>query len=176
MAHLKLPAYGKQLLLRRRTGEHPLEVALILGRDWRADVGEIPILAINPEDYAPGKFDFHVVAGLRVVVHDQDMHAEECDDYVRPPAFGVFYDLLTELARSAAGVYIRWPEKLGWEEQEVRWLARQWQRWDRAASRMQWPRWWSDELNADYLRRWSDWMRYFAYTRGILDDWRAEAA
>ena len=175
-AHLKLPAYGKRLLLARRAGDHPLEVALIFGHDWRADVGDVPILAINPEDYAPGAYDFHCVAGVRVAVHDQEMAAAVCDEVATPPSFGAFFDLLGELARIAAPVAVFWPPRSTWKAREASSLAFE-ARWpDREAQRMQWPRWWSDALEADYQRRWEQWMAYYAYTRGLVKDWRALAA
>ena len=175
MPHLKLPAYGKPLLACRRAGDHPLSVALIFGHQWRAEVGEMPILAIHPEDYAPGVFDFHVVAGLRVEVHDQEMWAAERNENVLPPTFGVFYDLLTELARFAAPLAVVWPAKSGWDSIEAGELAREARWFDRAAHQLQWPRWWSEALHADYQLRWTEWMTYWAITHGILDRERAEA-
>lgn len=176
---MKLPAYGKPLLLRRRAGDHPLEVALVFGHQWRADVGRMPLLALNPEDYAPGVYDFGCVAGLRVLVHDQDMAAADCDENVLPPTFGVFYDLLGELARLAARVEIVWPAKSGWQPVDARELAREWRWMDRArpaGDRMQWPRWWSDALDDDYERRWYEWESYTAAMLKFLGDKRAEAA
>jgi hypothetical protein len=156
MTRLKLPAYGKQLLERRRAGDHPLEVAFILGEDWRD--GQEPRLCINPQDYEPGRYDFRVVAGTRVLVLDQALGAGECDENARPPTFGKFYDLIGELAEFAAVVEIEWPLRSGWmrrEIQEMAWTAR-W--YDPSIRRMIWPRWWSDERNTAYSDRFEPWI------------------
>lgn len=175
MTRLKLPPYGRQLLERRRAGDHPLEVALIYGHDWRADVGGVPRVALNPEDYVPGKYDFGFLAGLRVTIHDQDLNADECNPTTTPPTYGKFYDLIAEVAKFVACLDLRWPARSGWPPREAAEFARCCRWHDHAAGRMQWPRWWSDALAAEYTRRWPAWLEDSAIAHGIIEPERAEA-
>ena len=175
MTRLKLPPYGRALLERRRGGDHPLEVALIYGREWWAAVGGMPRIALNPEDYTPGVFGWRLFAGIKVVIHDQEVNADERDEKAAPPAFGKFYDLVAEVAAFAAYVVIEWPARSGWPTREAgefawcfRWL-------DLEARRMQWPRWWSDELQRNYSRRFQAWAQDSAAAHGIIEPECAEA-
>lgn len=174
MTRLKLPAYGKQLLLDRRAGKHPLTVTLVYGDRWYE--GKNPKICIKPEDYQPGQYDFRVVAGVQVIVIDQLVGASECDEKPRPPTFGKFYDLLSELAAADGWLYIEWPKTAGWPAIEATQLARnaRWRTGDGSAE--QWPRWWNDELEARQQRRRTQWLTHQAYELGILERERGQAA
>lgn len=169
MTRLKLPPYGRALLERRRGGDHPLEVALIYGHDWRADVGGVPRIALNPEDYEPGGFDWHLFAGIKVVIHDQEVTGAEFDENLRPPTFGKFYDLITEVAVFAAFIEIAWPARCGLSLREATELARSCRWFDRETKKVQWPRWWSDDIEAQYARRMSGWLMDCGVRVGVIE-------
>src|SRR3990167_6513354 len=88
VTRLKLPPYGKALLDRRRGGDHPLSVNLVYGDRWREV--EPPRVALDPKDYAPGRYDFHMLAGLRVMIHDQLAGGWEMDASILPAIYGKF--------------------------------------------------------------------------------------
>jgi len=149
MSRLKLPAYGKRLLIQRRAGIHPLDVALVYGDRWW-DAPD-PRVAIDPKDYEVGKFDFHVLAGLRVTIHDQLGASFDADPVLRPPSYGKFYDLLHEVAAANAYVVIRWPKNVDPRETELLQQAFGCRWWSRELRSTQWPRWWNDDLNERQL-------------------------
>lgn len=132
----QLPAYARALIDNRRRGFHPLLVQVLYGDDWiepqiqarwardlfvregaRArpytlewsrEIGH-PAIAIRPRDYAVGRYDFACVAGCSVTVVDQ---ANGTGDYDTDAAgavtrWGLFYELLGELADFAAIVNVR---------------------------------------------------------------------
>jgi len=174
-ARLKLPAYGKRLLLERRAGRHPSEVTLVYGDQWWE--AQHPKICIRPEAYDPGKYDLRMVAGCKVVVLDQLLCAAlDFGGEGWPPIFGKFFDLLHEVAAAGAYVEITWPSKVGWPARhlsEYAWAAR-W--YDRAAQRMQWPRWWNDELAAQHDARWQLWFQDRAVECGLTERERGAAA
>lgn len=146
-ARLKMPAYGKRLLLERRAGRHPLELALVYGERWWEV--EQPKICIKPCEYEPGKYDLRMVAGLKVVVHDQDLGVLDykAATVTSLPIFGKFYDLLHELALCKAYVEIRWPEKSQLGRDELSAFAYACRHPHPTEPRMIWPRWWSDALD-----------------------------
>jgi len=156
MTRLKLPAYGKNLLLERRNGRHALEVALVYGDRWRERT--YPRVCIMPDQYEPGIYDFRMLAGVRVAVLDQLMAFEDLDDTGTPPVFGVFFDLLAELANVAAFVEVEWPREAKLPMREVSEIAHSFRWADPATKRFQWPRWWNDDLDRDYRARLPGWV------------------
>lgn len=140
----KLPAYGKALLAQRRGGNHPLTVTLVYGDDWSA--GREPRVCLKPEDYAPGRFDFGVLAGTKVVVLDQGIAA------AGPPEVEHFHALLGELADADAVVFVEWPESSGCAPMTADVIARC------ERSGPAWPSWWSDELEARHTANWIAWL------------------
>lgn len=132
----KPPAYARALLQERREGRHPRQITLVYGNDWRA--GDAPRICLKPADYEPGRFDFRVVAGCKVIVLDQEMGAAELDRYVRPTKWGKAYDLFGELAAAGAYVEVAWPERSGWPSVTLDALAA-------GFDGRQRPPWWSEE-------------------------------
>jgi hypothetical protein len=163
----KLPAFGKPLLELRRRGIHPLCVHLIYGLNWRADLkcwwakvnlvdGVHPLIAIKPDDYAPGIFDFAVLSGLQVEVFDQGGEAgfyESPDHGPSRPWYWRFYALLGELASFAADVEVNSPAFEG-----VRWSAHELARKEGRRGQA-WPFWWSDEIEEKNAKRRDTWCR-----------------
>jgi hypothetical protein len=143
---LKLPAYAKRLLDDRRAGKHPLEVNLVFGDKWR-DVPEIRV-CIPPEDYAPALYDFRVLAGLRVTIHDQMNFGNNADS--------VFFDLVGEVAAAQALVIVRWPKGHAPREihaSELAFCCRV-----KTTKGVQWPRWWSAALHTRQQQLAVEWL------------------
>ena len=138
---MKLPAYGKRLLDERRAGKHPLEVTLVYGDDWY--VGKLPRICIKPDEFEPAKYDFRMLAGLRVNVFDEFGLALKAE--------GKVFDLLGELGQIAAAVWVRWPLRFGQAEIEMTDIALR-QRIDGV-----WPHWWNAEVDQKYLARFDAW-------------------
>ena len=157
MPRLKLPAYGKRLLDARRKGLHPLDVCLVYGGKW-FEVDEVHRVAITPEDYAPGKFDFHMLAGLRVTIYDQLAGGWEIDDKVAPPKYGKFFDLVREVAAAGAVVMVRWPKGTEPRTQLLLDIVEPCKWFDRAAGAFVWPGWWSDALQAQQIAAAKAWV------------------
>lgn len=155
MPRLKLPAYGKRLLEERRAGRHPLEVNLCYGDRWREIAA--PLIAIDPKDYAPGKYDFHMLAGLRVTIHDQLAGGWELAAAAQPTTYGKFYDLVREAAAADAWVLIRWPAGTEPRESSAQMMAFNCRWWCTERRAWQWPRWWSAELDAQQSARCATW-------------------
>lgn len=151
MTKKKLPAYARALLEARRRGEHPEVVNLCYGDRWRAV--SAPSIAIDPKEYEPGKYDFHVLAGLKVVVVDQLAGGFEIDETVSPPVFGKFFDLLREVAAFDTWIVIEWPQNIEPRHQDACDVAWTWRRRDPAAGKVVWPAWWSEEINEMQFRR-----------------------
>lgn len=171
----KLPAFGAALRDRRRRGDHPPCVHLIYGYKWRAAPscgvyaaiipGAHPELALKPEDYAPGVYDFGVVAGLQVCVFDQVGEAAYHEDPLFGPAraqFIRFWQLVGELAAVAADVEIH--KAPGLLDVVATWSAFELAAWRRrhyldagVAVNDGWPSWWSaqtEEANAKRRQKW----------------------
>lgn len=170
---LRLPAFARALIDNRRRGFHPLRLTLLYGDNWRtpslhaknerhavqiqrlqpysakwmADVGE-PMLAIEPRDFEPGKFDFRCVAGTAVRLIDALDARLDVD--LAAKRWGFFYDLVAELSDWAATVRIAPIEQdaatLAWEQQCVE------------AGRFAWPRWWSDQRQREHDQRYITWL------------------
>jgi hypothetical protein len=155
----KLPAYGKQLLLARRADRHPLVVHLVFGNRWR-QAGACtwpgcgdghPLVALTPQDYAPGVFDFTVLAGVMVAVFDQESHSLTPD--------GPLHVLLGEVARWSAEVEVISPALARPEAAHIlAYLARDYRHFENAEKNHGWPVWWSSEiegLNGQRRKTWS---------------------
>lgn len=64
---LKLPAYGRELLQQREAGQHPARVVVIYGDDWRPPNEQDRRVCVG-SDYAPGVYDWSLLAGLPVTL------------------------------------------------------------------------------------------------------------
>lgn len=171
-ARLKLPAYGKALLQRRRADDHPLCVHLVIGDDWRAPVkcswqmpGEVhPLLAIKPDDCRAGVFDWRPVAGLNVVLLDQ---AELALDFQNPDAaharnwgHGPFYFLLGEIALLAADIEIIGSYSMySLSAFRIAYSLRDSRLKQDPEKNNGWPSWWSDEIETLNAKRRQTWCR-----------------
>lgn len=175
VARKKLPAFGAALRDRRRCGDHPPCVHLIYGYKWRAAPscgawahvidGAHPELALKPDDYAPGLYDFGIVAGVQVCVFDQMHESFYHDDPVfgpqRPERFR-FWWLIGELAAVAADVEIH--QAPGPLDMVTTWSAFELAKWRRrhyldsgVSVNDGWPSWWSaqtEEANAKRREKW----------------------
>ncbi len=128
---------------------------------WLKEVG-VPMLALRPREFAPGVFDFRVVTGCMVALRDGAGGAADfdVDESVtglgqRFTRWGIFYDLVAELAAYAADVTVfdaQWPEG-----QLMSSFAFSIRHRDSATRRMCWPRWWSDEIEEKRGRREFHW-------------------
>lgn len=137
-----LPPYGRALLDARRNGRHP-EVVHVLYGD-RPGKLPWPRLVVYPERFSPGRFDWRVVAGVRVVLvdgvgafYDVDLDAERYSD---------LFTLIGELVDARAYVQLRHVRDRAWVTVDVEALA--WGFRAPRAGRMQWPSWWSDAREA----------------------------
>jgi hypothetical protein len=66
---MRQPAYAKRLLERRRNGDHPRGITLILGDDWTPAEAPWPeMIALKPQDWRPKGIDWLVVSGLPVLM------------------------------------------------------------------------------------------------------------
>ena len=170
-ARLKLPAYGKALLARRRAGEHPLCVHLIIGNDWRAPcvctwcaLGDMhPLLAIKPEDCQPGRFAWGLTAGLNVVLFDQQglaLDFKQRSIFSKPYDYGPLYAVIGEIARHAADIEISAP---GWRTTEsaylLAWSGRDYRFTNDVEHNHGWPCWWSAETEVINAQRRQTWLR-----------------
>ena len=64
MSKRLLPPFGRALLTQRQRGQHPERVWIIYGRDcWERRPTDAPVLCV-PDDYAPGRYDWSLLAGL----------------------------------------------------------------------------------------------------------------
>lgn len=167
----KLPAYGAALLTARRTGEHPRCVHLIYGNNWRAELscswrampGEHPMVALKPEDYTPGAYDFAVLTGVHVAVFDQIGAAGQYrePDRANPSGseWGLFYMLLGEVAQFAAQVEFQSPALKGVTKADVlAFCMRASSRRADAALNHGWPEWWSQDIEEKNERRRHLWL------------------
>lgn len=152
-ARRKLPAYGKQLLDARRAGKHPQSVTLVYGDKWW-EVSTRKI-CVKPSDYVPGAMDWRIVAGLQVVVIDQEMGIADFDLSVNPPRFGKFYALLGELAAMDAFVVVRYSDGDAWVERHADELAHAGRYV--AGGRFRWPQWWSDDHQRRFMAAADGW-------------------
>lgn len=144
----KLPAYGKALLQARRMGQHPAEITVVYGDDWRGVAP--PRLCVKPHQYQPGAMDWRVVAGVKVTALDLAGGLGDFDLTVE--RFGPFYSLVGELAAMQAYVVVRYPERGKWLDQDADALA--------YACRVggRWPAWWSDDLDRLHRAAFNDYM------------------
>jgi hypothetical protein len=131
--------------------------ALVLGctpydTAWLLTIGN-PMVALEPRDYAPGVYDFRMLAGCRVTILDPLRAAADFD----APAnrWGAFYDLAAEVAVYAAVVEVASGDDAPF------WL----DEWGRAHSRVDpdtrtrvWPRWWSDAQQRQHEQRQKIWI------------------
>lgn len=148
----KLPAYGRQLLERRRAGDHPLDVSLCFGSLWR--FAPPPKVAVMPSEFVPGAFDWSVLAGLCVTVFTQaeiDWQPNVVTNHLGALHSAHFAVLCAELAEADAFVVVDLPifvEGKGQRRREF--LLDMTKRLAgtsaTAADRLAWPSWWSDAL------------------------------
>lgn len=159
-------ALEKKVYVRDGANARPYEAR------WLSEVGN-PMLALRPREFAPGMFDFSAVTGSKVLLRDgvggaADFDIDESVDGLgqRVTRWGIFYDLVAELAAFAAEVTLfdaYWPEG-----QDMSSYAYEMRHWDGEARRFCWPRWWSDELEKKHGRREFIWIGAAA--------WRAAGA
>ena len=138
----KLPAYGKALLQARRMGQHPREITVVYGDNWRGV--KLPRLGVRPLQYVPGQMDWRVVAGVKVTLLDRAQALTEFD--IEANRFGKFYTLIGELAAMDAYVVCAYPDGNEWRYQDAEQLAYA------CRNGRAWPRWWSDDLDARQRR------------------------
>jgi hypothetical protein len=143
--HRKL-AYSRAFDEKRNAGAFFERVAVVIfGQDWTPVDGR-PILAIKPEDYAIGEFDFRLLGGMGVDVIDRD-HADLKID--GEPAF---FWLLGELAHTVAPVFA-WEyclEIRGYRKTDFGELASNWRD---SRGRYLFPAWGHVDLLNDYTKR-----------------------
>lgn len=134
---MKLPAFGKSLLAARFQGGHPEVIQVIYGEDWTPAREDAPLLAVKPEQFAPGMYDWRCVAGVPVDLHHR---ADMPLDWARA---GVCF-LAAELAVWSPAVNIYFRDGSA----EALWSLA-------CACRVsgRWPIWWSESLDFDYGRR-----------------------
>ena len=134
---MKLPAFGKPLLASRQQDQHPEVIQVIYGEDWTPAREDAPLLAVKPDQFAPGIYDWRCVAGVPVELHHR---AAMPLDWARA---GVCL-LAAELAVWSPVVNIHFSDG---RRDHVSLLARA----CRVSGR--WPVWWSEALEFDYGRR-----------------------
>jgi hypothetical protein len=144
----RLPAFGRLLLQARRCGEHPSEITVVYGDQWRAV--SAPKVCVRPAEYVPGQVDWRVVAGVKVFALDLGDGLGDFD--VQANRYGPFYSLIAELVAMDAYVVVRYAESGQWREQEADALAYAC-RWAR-----RWPYWWSDDLERRQRAAFHGWM------------------
>lgn len=137
-----LPPYGRALLDARRQGRHPATVHVLYGEK----PGKLPWprLVVFPQRFSPGRFDWRVVAGVRVVLvdgieafYDMDWDADRYSD---------LFTLIGELVDARAYVQLRHVRDGAWVTVDADALAFGFRA--PRARRMQWPGWWSDARDA----------------------------
>lgn len=134
---------------------------------WLREVGS-PMLALRPREYGPGVYDFRCVAGTAVRVFDLAGAADDVDvdaaavyPAQRTVRWGIFYDLIFELAQWAASVALH--AGMGEAGEDMAQYAHGVRHWDADARRMVWPRWWSDEIEARRGQRQFNWIGAAGY-------------
>lgn len=163
MRHLKLPAYGKRLLLARRAGFVPLVVHFIFGFRWFEEPlcswscagAAHPKLALKPDDYVPRVYDFRVLTGLQVALFDQEAALGSDEPNLRFPVFS----LIGEIAACSAAVWVHSPAL------DTEWLAHDMARsFFRVSKRKDpehnhgWPGWWSADIEKNNAKRRETWL------------------
>lgn len=134
----QLPPFGRGLLQARRQGRHPHEVWVVYGEDWRG--AQRPFLAVRPRQFVPGRFDWRMVAGVKVVLIDRAAAVAGCN--VETGEFGDFFELAGELVDARAYVEVRHVRDRAWVDEDLGMLA--WACRRAEGGRMNWPCWWSD--------------------------------
>jgi hypothetical protein len=133
---------------------------------WLNEVG-VPMIALRPREFGPGVFDFRCIVNCAVRVWDQHGASRVCeiDESVqglvgpRVTRWGVFYDLIAELATWAAAVSVHEAmpaadvpgEDMAQYAQGMRYVDRETRQWC-------WPRWWSDEIEGNRGKREFYWL------------------
>lgn len=166
MTRLKLPPYGKPLLMARRQGRGVSSIHLVYGErldvDGRCDeacpgqhAGGHPRIVVKPSEFRPFVYDWTLVTGCHVAVFDD-----------RPDLIAgarSFYELLGELGRFAGPVHVYRSEPVREIGGGV-WVFESRFQWDAAGLAAdsfresgRWPMWWPKEteaLNAPRRRTW----------------------
>lgn len=136
------PAYANRLIALRDAGRHPARVAVVYGNNWRGY--DVPILAIRPEEYQPGLFDFRSVTGLPVEVVDQVGEWPEVD------GSPVLFWLAAEVAEWACEVVVH---SVAWPDGGVYGFAQMDSLAFGCKRGPEWPVWWSDKKMEEYGKR-----------------------
>jgi hypothetical protein len=134
---MKLPAFGKSLLQARFQGGHPELIQVIYGDLWVPARDDAPLLAVKPQEFAPGIYDWRCVAGVAVEFHHR---AQEPEDWARA-AVGF---VASELAEWSPCVELVFADGLHYDVAVLAFACR---------SARKWPTWWSERLEFDYGRR-----------------------
>lgn len=138
---MKLPAFGKTLLAARAQGAHPVCVQVIFGEDWRPARNDVPLLAMKPESYAPGLYDWRLLAGLDVAVYLRAAQPQSWND-------AAFCLMAGEIADWAASVELFFPDGTAEEIALFAWAVKLDNQDDA------WPRWWPPARAKVYEQRW----------------------
>lgn len=149
---MKRCAFFRQVMQARMSGSMVPEAHVVFGYRWHP-VDEVlaprgaHMLALRPEDYAPWRYEWSAVAGLKVTVVDRSQGPWGGE---QEPVLW----LCAEIARVAAPVDLY----DGGDRIDIATLAC----CLREGKQPRWPTWWSDELEVDYRRRSWDWYeRYY---------------
>lgn len=134
---MKLPPFGKSLLAARAQGLHPEVVQVIFGEDWKPALDHAPLLAVKPEQYAPGLYDWRLVSGVQVRLYER---ASWPDCWARS-ALGL---LTGELAEWSAPVTVHFHDGTTLDAAEFA-LAVKLDNQTHA-----WPSWWGDARALGY--------------------------
>lgn len=129
----RLPAFGRDLLLARRSGRTPDVVHVLLGDDWTRPSAD-PCLGLRCEDWRPRRIDWTPCIGVPVLVHERGPHPRN----TAPHATALVERVAAELVWVAGAVRMQFVDGQRWDIEEWARAVRL-DRRDRA-----WPEWWSD--------------------------------
>lgn len=136
---MRAPAYASRLLERRRSGDHPPGVTVILGYDWTPPPPPAfsALVALKPGDWRPRRVNWLVCTGLPVLLMDRvDLR------HYGPYTPWLALVIGAEIAEAAAHVSIGDDR----EATDMSVLAQAY-RYPKDG-RFRWPGWWSDERDA----------------------------
>jgi hypothetical protein len=107
---LQLPAYGGELMRRRRAGVHPPQAYVLAGGEWRRSVRGMPAVCVG-DDWRPGATDWRCLAGIPVRVWCDEPFGLDLEDH------GFGFALLWALAIEVAAVAA--PVRMGWASSDL---------------------------------------------------------
>lgn len=160
---MRSPAYARRILDRRRAGDHPKGITLVLGDDWTPPEAPWPeMIALKPEDWRPGAINWLVCTGLPILIEDRTQPPYSVParrGVVRATSAGDWCPWLAlavggEISEVAARVMLQ-------DDQTDMIIAARCYRYPRNG-RFHWPAWWSDAREARARRnsdRWLDEMQ-----------------